>query len=717
MKTIAEIVVPACGIYSFPLPHPDGAAPANINVDGRHPIVSRLTDNVLHVRGVASPGPKSVTVDGPRIQSDPPLYTEKIFRMDYALQTFEAENGKSFVMSDGIRISTWIEQYGDSALIYIEWANAEFNQTEIPGPVELRPTKLTVDGNIVDFPDVRGVLNPREHTCRVVGVGPQGEALRNMRHRIQCQGEWSYQTIPAWGPQKITIQEPVTTMPTMPRVTGIQGSPLKPMGYPGGQETGGHMIEPCLLPATNHEGIMWLTTVMLRTMDREPLWAYTGKGGPCTDRRIAAIHGGEAPYRLTDTNHNLYGKLEPWDDRVRSQAMPEFHMSNWKPGHVGLLEHGFRPHDGQHFVRATAAVKSMIWNACDPYAIHCMDQLAAHATLVRTSEPCRDEGWGYENSVFDMLNRFPSSRKGKGFGIGRREDAWMLETIVMGFMVKSRADYSSWLQRYRTVVEQNILPNGLGNQRGNSKAESTAKKFAPQNGMKEIQFEDGAGFFQTYELEHYIHALYCMSRIPSFSALENHVVQASLTIGSSHRGSPLKAAPWVIQTMDPGGEAVTNVTRGQGQYIENWYGMVIHSYAHRLNPSGPHRRFLTELYGPGLNKLPKHENYEIGRAQTMSLLLDVEPPVVIAPPVVVPDPPVVVPELERLAALLESCVEQNQILQQQQEALHQEHANCVKNLAHAEQKVQTLAAELAKERVERASDQQRFLDFIRITNK
>ncbi len=629
------ITVPDCGIYSFPLPHPEDLPFSSVLVGGNQAVLKRVTEKVTHVSGTAVPG--SVLLVEPSVA---PSTANRMFvdgiRVQVGNQTMGCGNKyhTTYVTRNGIRISIWIEHYTDSALIYVEAANAECDKDQTWGPRTIPEVELQFRGSTVARFDFSGKrLNPREHTCRIAAIGPQRQALLGMEHRIQCEGELSYQTIPAWGPQEIVIPNPVLDIPSMPMIGATPDeSPLRPMGMPSGNDTGGHLIEPVLLPATNAQGISWLVEVALRTMDREPLWAYLPDGDACSDDNMVDLYGGTLPYRLADTNLNIYGDPSA-DGRIRSQAMPEFHVAQWAPDAEARVHHEYKPHDGQHFVRATSPLKSLVWNACDPYAMHCIRMLGAHGTLVRTSNECRDVRWGYANSVYDMLCRQPEEKKGLGMGVGRREDAWMTEIILMDFVVNDSTDSWEWLLDNHKVIKQNLLPSGLGSQKGNNVVRNYALHYPANGDFRLIDFDRGVHFCQTFEAEHYTHVLYCLSRIPEFAELEQDVVNASKLIGSAHYdvGGGRKAPCWYIEIADENGVAYEFVPAGQGSYAENWYGMVVHSYAHSINPEGPHIEFLKELYGPDIDDFPNCQKYELGRAQTLGLL-DLDTTTVIDPP-------------------------------------------------------------------------------------
>lgn len=667
MKTVAEIDVPQCGVYSFPLPYPEGEAIHSVLIDRKQATLKRVTDKVVHVSGVASPGKQVVNVN-PSENYVP--YQALTSLPDLCLRFAETQqelvidsHTQSIVLPGGIRVTTLCEFYDTSALIYIEFANAEWSAQQTAGPQNVPSCALFHNNEVVGaFTDVvHKTLNMREHTVRVLAVGPQAVHLASMNHRIQCTGSWSYKNILAWGPQEITIPEPVNELPSRPvelQLLDPERSPLKPLGMKNGRETGGFMIETAVLPCCNAKGIRWLMDVSFRMLDRTSLWAYA-KGKPCSDQEMAHQYGGTIPYRLAATN-------------VAGQVMPEFLPGRWRSGHADPVDQDFMPYDGQHFVRPTAPIKSLIWNACDPYAIHALEQLAAHAMLVRTSKPCKDVSWGYWECNYDMLNRLPESEKGQGIGVGRREDAWLAEAIIMKDRINSDLASEQWLDSWGEILDQNLLPTGIGSHKGNNVIRNYAENYGPSGDHGAIQFEQGAHFLQTFEGEHHAHQLFCLSRIPRFQRFEDAVIAASKLIGSSHfltsSNPDRKGPPWYIQIVDPDGTLVLQVSRGQGDYAEGWHGMTLHSYALFLNPLGPHLLFLKELYGPGLDDLPRNDNYELGRAAVFGLLNytpvdeiaevpfvpgpdpDPDPEPVVDPPVVEPDP-VVEPVIKDLVEL------------------------------------------------------------------
>lgn len=636
MKKVASIVVPPSGDFSFMLPIPEGEQFRFVHVGSRSARIARIGSNLIRVRGHGIAGEISDVMVG-NSPSNAPLMPTRSCNLGFPGGDEHYSSG----VWNGLRYKWFEEHYAMGSVVALEISNAEWTSGKHQGPVSIPEFSFVMEGVPQAFPRpvIGKILNPREH---IVLRFATAEHLRRGEHLIQCHGDWSYQTVPAWGPQQIRIPNPELVHQN----SGVAirdvalGSPLRAAGFAGGGAVGGFLIEPCYRPCLAGEPMRDLLDGMDAMTERNALWAFFD-GKPFDPTRARIAYNGPMPYRAELTNIPRGGSGRP-------MMIPEFLPENWKEGANVGVDHDLKPNDGQHAIRVTTLIKTAIWNTGDAYAIHALNQLSAHYRLCMSHLEHRDVGWAQENSVYGALNRLDSSKIGKGYAVGKREDAWTLEAQVMEAIIGGGLDVRGWLEGYVEVIKRNILPTGVGVQWGNSTVEHRSMSERAVTAPGHTRIQPGDGITQTFEIEHWAHALYCLSNlrgIEGTSVMTQYVVAASKLIGNAmkEQGNTGRWAPfWYLKTANSDGSPemeIRSSTGYAGAEFENWYGMLIHSYAAKIaggGGGGIHEVFLRKMYGGDFD-LPSCGGNEQGRSQAMRDFFDEPTLVIVDPPVV--DPP------------------------------------------------------------------------------
>lgn len=680
MQIVSEIPIPSSGIFSFMLPLPVGQSPdTGVTVDGKAVEVRRITDRVLRVLGSGEPGFAAVAVG-----SAPPLsdyYAAGIeWEVEGSVHHVRAGTRKEVLTHGGLRLSLFLDWFDGVVTGTLEIANADWVEGKHPGPLDVPEVLLRSDGR--EFAMTHGNegrLNPREHiTRRFVfcndAMLEHHESISRGEHLLHCRGAWSYETIGAWGPQEITVSD----LDAVPVLIGLSSrmiggeSPLRAIGFPGGNETGGFLIEYSFRPGLAGAELGKLLELSDAMMERETIWTYKD-GEPLDAEAAAAAYGGTIPFRVEATN-------VPWlmiPCYYEGKEGDARYPGNWAPGHLPKVNHGWKAHDGQHMVRMTAMLKSAAWNCGDQYALHCIAQVAAHASMARSHAPHADAGWGDRtNTLYEMLNRAEGRGQNLGLGVGKREDAWTGEAILLHDRLSPGSYAERWLSDCAEVIRGNILPTGVGNQKGNQIVEKRAMGLTAGDGPKaeaapgHEMIVPGMGLIQTFEAEHFAHFMYCMSVIPGYEWIGRYVVECSKLIGGAHvpMGDAGRKGPyWYLNIANEDGSPVNPIFATTGyphSPFENWYGMGLHAYAALIAPEGVHFDLLHDLYGGGdvAWDLPgDYTNNHLDRAQVM--WMSFEPP---TDPGVDPGPE---PDIDWEARYKRDIVRAKKIIREQQRTI------------------------------------------------